>query len=466
MPGWIHPNLFSKTKTCTLVSTLVCLSFYVHHAQPAFAWPAVLPQAPVLDDADKSQIKSQDKSQDKLSSRLGESRLTKGIQKTIAEGHYRLGLRLKKKKQSEEALTQFLEATNKNPNHFKSFFEQALIYRQKQIHDLAVTCLQQALTIKPKYKDARVLLATLQLEKGNVGQAFEQLKESLGMQSDVKSDEDLSRGSDTILQTIHTFIETSQVVASVIAPSLVPALVYTPSPSQIQKSETAPVKEVIVQEEKTPTLLAQQAILVPVEAADLSKSKSNSSSNSKSKSKSKSEIIAKSSKAVVKIPPKPDEDEWTRKLRYLAKNGTGTLKAGEAFFFAEDTGEAILILADGKRIVRTVDAAKDREEVVQMRRPDILVPDDLLYNLSLLGKVVADKVTSPLDAPGSMGDKPSASMSGYAGQATRQASETSMQEKSPPSFKLESERNRNSDSLNDSLEPRRMVHWLKDVFHM
>ncbi len=184
MRDCIHPYLFSKTKTYTLVSMLVCLSLQV---PTVYAWPAVLPQAK---SSDKSNEKSQEKSQEKTetSSKSGESRISKGFQKTLAEGHYRLGLRLKKKKQWEEALTQFLDATNKNPNHFKSFFEQALIYRQKQIHDMAVTCLEQSLTIKPKYKDARVLLATLQLEKGNIGGAFEQLKESLGMLPDSKSD--------------------------------------------------------------------------------------------------------------------------------------------------------------------------------------------------------------------------------------------------------------------------------------
>ncbi|MCW5824293.1 MAG: tetratricopeptide repeat protein [Cyanobacteria bacterium TGS_CYA1] len=404
----------------------------------------------------------------------GESRFSKGIQKTLAEGHYRLGLRLKKKKQWEEALTQFLEATNKNPNHFKSFFEQALIYRQKQIHDMAVTCLQQALTIKPKYKDARVLLATLQLEKGNVGSAFEQLKESLGMTLDEKSKDDSGKDSDTILQTIHTFIETSQMVASVVAPVMAPpspqtafvadtkttpavvpaekqSLVFAPELHLDAKPESKPESksDPVIDHKTLPVLLAQQAVLI--------------NANSIGKNDKNSVRKSSSSKQAKSIAAKPDEDEWTRKLRFLAKNGTGTLKAGEAFFFTEDTGEAILILADGKRIARTVDTPKDRETVVQMRRPDILVPDDLLYNLSLLGKVVAEKVTSPLDAPGSMGDKTSDSISGYASQATRQASESSIQEKSPPSFKLESGR---QDNAGESLEPRRMVHWLKDVFHM
>ena len=220
MPGLIQSHFLAKsktkTKTCVVVSVLVCVSLQGCLVSKVHAWPAVLPQVKseekIVENAlEKSAEKSQETSKEKSleGQKSGESRFSKGIQKTLAEGHYRLGLRLKKKKQWEEALTQFLEATNKNPNHFKSFFEQALIYRQKQIHDMAVTCLQQALTIKPKYKDARVLLATLQLEKGNIGSAFEQLKESLGMSLDEKSKDGSGKDSDTILQTIHTFIETS-----------------------------------------------------------------------------------------------------------------------------------------------------------------------------------------------------------------------------------------------------------------
>ncbi len=492
MPGLIRPYLSSKSKTCILVSVLVCISL---QGTAACAWPAVIPQAQNQDKifentGDKSGLKDGEKSGDKALGaqenvqKTGESRFSKGIQKTLAEGHYRMGLRLKKKKQWEDALTQFLEATNKNPNHFKSFFEQALIYRHKQIHDMAVTCLQQALTIKPKYKDARVLLATLQLEKGNVGGAFEQLRESLGMLPDEKGHDDLGKESDTILQTIHTFIETSQVVASVMAPAIAPvikpALVFTPAAKSnddnqgdfVSNQVSAPpteqklvAKEYVHPTKTLPTLLAQQAILVPTNSgAESNNSLAESKEVSKSVLKRNKTSIRKNSptKFSNEVVVKTEEDEWTRKLRFLAKNGTGTLKAGEAFFFTEDTGEAILILGDGKRIVRTVDAPKDREAIVQMRRPDILVPDDLLYNLSLLGKVVAEKVTSPLDAPGSMGDKPSDSMNSFASQATRQASDSSMQEKTPPSFKLESTRAEN----NDVLEPRRMVHWLKDVFHM
>jgi hypothetical protein len=56
--------------------------------------------------------------------------------------------------------------------------------------------------------------------------------------------------------------------------------------------------------------------------------------------------------------------------------------------FAEDTGEATLFCANGETIHRKIAEPRDSNEVVRERRPDILVPDDLLYNLSLLGKLM------------------------------------------------------------------------------
>lgn len=87
-------------------------------------------------------------------------------------------------------------------------------------------------------------------------------------------------------------------------------------------------------------------------------------------------------------PPSLPEDEWTAKLRYLVEHGTASLKEGEAFMFSEDSGEASLFLADGTTVRRQISPARDAQEVVRQRRPDILVPQDLLYNLSLLGKLM------------------------------------------------------------------------------
>jgi hypothetical protein len=103
----------------------------------------------------------------------------------------------------------------------------------------------------------------------------------------------------------------------------------------------------------------------------------------------------------VKLPPLTKrnpamvEDEWTKRLRYLAENGTSSLKHGEAFMFSEDTGEAVLFLASGQRIRRLITAPVDSQEVIKMRRPDVLIPKELFFNTSLLGKVVKDPPAPP-----------------------------------------------------------------------
>ncbi len=89
-----------------------------------------------------------------------------------------------------------------------------------------------------------------------------------------------------------------------------------------------------------------------------------------------------------KKTPAAPEDEWVKRLRYLNENGTGTLKDGEAFMFSEDTGEAVLILASGKRIQRIIAQPQDAQEVLKLRRPDVLIPHELMYNLSLLGRLM------------------------------------------------------------------------------
>lgn len=84
----------------------------------------------------------------------------------------------------------------------------------------------------------------------------------------------------------------------------------------------------------------------------------------------------------------PDEDAWTKRLRYLSEHGTASLKPGEAFMFSEETGEAVLFMSKGETIRRKVAQAQDPDEVVRARRPDILIPQELQYNLSLLGKLL------------------------------------------------------------------------------
>lgn len=96
----------------------------------------------------------------------------------------------------------------------------------------------------------------------------------------------------------------------------------------------------------------------------------------------------RSSSAPAARTESPDEDAWTKRLRYLSEHGTTSLKPGEAFMFSEETGEAVLFMSKGETIRRKVAQPQDPEEVVRARRPDILVPQELQYNLSLLGKLL------------------------------------------------------------------------------
>ena len=81
-------------------------------------------------------------------------------------------------------------------------------------------------------------------------------------------------------------------------------------------------------------------------------------------------------------------DPWTLRLTYLSKNGTSSLKEGEAFMFSEETGEATLFLTDGQVITRRIGDGHEAEDVALMRRPDVMVPEDNTYNISLLGKIM------------------------------------------------------------------------------
>lgn len=58
--------------------------------------------------------------------------------------------------------------------------------------------------------------------------------------------------------------------------------------------------------------------------------------------------------------------------------------------FSEDTGEAVLFLSDGQRICRKICLPQNQHELVKNRRPDMLMPADLMYKLSTLGKLVSD----------------------------------------------------------------------------
>lgn len=104
---------------------------------------------------------------------------------------------------------------------------------------------------------------------------------------------------------------------------------------------------------------------------------------------------AKQVRTIQPLPGKPmqpkaavPEDPITKRMRYLIEHGTGTLRAGEAFMFSEETGEGTLFLRDGSCEKRKLQDSQDAEKVMRARRPDIISPKDLQYSLSLLGKLL------------------------------------------------------------------------------
>ncbi len=91
---------------------------------------------------------------------------------------------------------------------------------------------------------------------------------------------------------------------------------------------------------------------------------------------------------VAKKEPAKPVDPIDERLKYLAEHGTSSLKEGEAFMFSEESGEATLFMSNGEVIRRTIAIARGHEEVAQLRRPDILIPEELIYNLALMAKIL------------------------------------------------------------------------------
>lgn len=104
------------------------------------------------------------------------------------------------------------------------------------------------------------------------------------------------------------------------------------------------------------------------------------------------------------LPIQPDDDEPTKRLKFLAENGTASLKEGEAFMFSEETGEATLF-AGGKVVRRQISVPRDSAEVVAERRPDILIPENLMYNISLLARLMPKQGEVPPSQPDNSTDE-------------------------------------------------------------
>lgn len=95
--------------------------------------------------------------------------------------HFQRGLLLKQQGQEDKALVEFLKAAQENPYQVKAYYEQAVIFKQRGYNKLATSALQQALTVNPDFRDARVLLASIHLENGALSEAAQELFRSLGL---------------------------------------------------------------------------------------------------------------------------------------------------------------------------------------------------------------------------------------------------------------------------------------------
>jgi tetratricopeptide (TPR) repeat protein len=277
--------------------------------------------------------------------------------------HYEQGLAFKKAGDANRALIEFLQAIKENPRCTKAFYEQALLFRQKGYPKLAESSLCQALAIDPSFRDARILLAAVRLEAGNTGGAAQELTRSLGLSSAKYSAQSPAQG---------------QQVASPQAPTL------APSQGKAAAKTTAAAPPAVPQPSAPATSEVNQRknSLQFIPEGGSPKDSPNPERTATNKSQASHPI---------------DNDDWAKRLRYLSIHGTGTLKAGEAFMFSEETGEAVIFLTNGTRIRRIITAPQDTHELVKARRPDMLIPADLLYKLSTLGKLVASDPSALID---------------------------------------------------------------------
>ncbi len=518
--------------------------------------------------------------------------------------HFEKGLYFKQIHNQNDALVEFLKATQENPRLVRGFYEQALIFRERGYLKLAESSLEQALAAKPEYSDARVLLATVRIQQGNVGGAVQELSRTLGL--NIENERDAQRVNlpavPIVLQSIHKAIPVAQVDKTFLVPSKAsksahsqstPLLARQPALDSAERAkppendvdkktdnskrydianlkdsfeaavispftnrwrlfslgngkeaghtEDSEAKSAESQTDQPKTLQkhakrkhrktrkssqsddtaggtaleSNKKTAVDIETAAGSKVTTDdakagveantdvattddgvaktdkpkkrrfhfrrtpkdeglaSASESKSTTENNAddlgplpEVLAQAksdghleentpdaasdgfkrsndegvqAKAGPELPQqqapaenklafqlpnfeaagrgwlnsftqatsgtvsasgnpatvsrttatvRQDNDSWAKKMRYLQEHGTSMLKDGEAFMFSEETGEGVLFLADGQVMRRTIAEPRDSQDVVRERRPDIIAPAEVLYNLSLLGKLM------------------------------------------------------------------------------
>ena len=114
---------------------------------------------------------------------IGSDRLNAAhkLARPYTSAHYEKGMYFKQHGEADSALVEFLKATEENPNLAKAFWEQALIFRDRGYLKLAQSALMQALTVKPDYNEARLLLAGVRLEQGDFSGCATDLSRMLGI---------------------------------------------------------------------------------------------------------------------------------------------------------------------------------------------------------------------------------------------------------------------------------------------
>lgn len=168
------------------------------------------------------------------------------------------------------------------------------------------------------------------------------------------------------------------------APKPVSTLIYSAAKAETPLPQPPPKISQIRSETFKAPALAKTDLLRPIKTNSVSK--------------------VQAVKPATQLPPQPG-DQWTTRLKYLAENGTASLKPGEAFMFSEETGEASLFLPQGQVVRRFVAPPRNRQDVALQRRPDTLAPPEMMYNLSLLGKLLpkqsepAPQTSAPEESP-------------------------------------------------------------------
>ncbi len=156
--------------------------------------------------------------------------------------HFEKAYYFKQKHDFYNALIEFIKSTQENPLLVRGFYEQALIFRERGYLKLAASSLEQALAVKPDYQDARILLATISIQQGNVGGAVRELTRSLGLdpsvaKSDNKPDTPLQKATKEVSAKVKDADAVFDAMPSVILQSIHPEI------KNEKKKESVAVKE-------------------------------------------------------------------------------------------------------------------------------------------------------------------------------------------------------------------------------